>query len=166
MVDETPTGPVDAVKRHYGVFDAAGAPQGFWVSDIFPAQQNGTRNAAIPAPAIEITEEVWKTLLTDRTARYVNSQITHVAPPPLPPDPINPTLVEAQRANERLDAGVTAALDVVLAVKTAMQNIPDTFNNANFIATKIQLDALTEAMAAMLEGQAALPGLPGIKPPP
>jgi hypothetical protein len=80
--------------------------------------------------------------------------------PPVPPPPPAP-----RDANARLDAGVLAALDVVLAVKTAMQNIPDTFNNANFIATKIQLDALTEAMARMLEGQAALPDLPGIKPP-
>jgi len=81
------------------------------------------------------------------------------APPPPPPPP-------QRDANARLDAGVLAALDVVLAVKSAMQNIPDTFNNANFIATKIQLDALTEAMAAMLQGQAALPDMPGIIKPP
>jgi len=84
-------------------------------------------------------------------------------PDPAPPPP--PPPLPVRDANARLDAGVLAALDVVLAVKSAMQNIPDTFNNANFIATKIQLDALTEAMAAMLEGQASLPSLPGAKPP-
>jgi len=97
----------------------------------------------------------------------------HLSPPPqasypVPPPPTMDLQAEAVRANKRLDAGVLAALDVVLSVKTAMQNIPDTFNNANFIATKIQLDALTEAMAAMLQGQAALSPLakpPAVKPP-
>jgi hypothetical protein len=61
--------------------------------------------------------------------------------------------LEAVRANARIDAGVEAALDVAVAVKTAMQNIPDNFSTANFVATKIQLDALTEAVVAMLRAQ-------------
>jgi hypothetical protein len=146
-------------KKFYGVFDAQGVSKGYYVDDIYPPQEDGTRNAAIPAAAVEITEAQWTELITDQqTARYVNGAVTHVEPPPPPPPPPLP-----RDANARLDAGVLAALDVAVAVKTAMQNIPDTFSNANFIATKIQLDALTEAMVAMLQGQAALP--PIGKPP-
>jgi hypothetical protein len=153
-------------EKIYGRFDAAGKSTGFWTSDIYPPQEDGTRNATIPADAVEITFEVWDTLLDNPlTARYVNGQITLVEAPPIPPETPNPAMVEAQRANERLDAGVVAALDVAIAVKTAMQNIPDNFTAANFVASKIQLDALTEAVVAMLEGQAALPDMPGIKPP-
>jgi hypothetical protein len=38
-----------------------------------------------------------------------------------------------------------------------MQSIPDAFSTAHFTAMKIQLDALTEAVAAMLQAQAAPP---------
>ena len=68
----------------------------------------------------------------------------YVAPPPTPPTP---------DANARITAGVVAALDVAIAVKAAMQNTPDTFNAQNFVAVKIQLDALTEAFAEMLKAQ-------------
>jgi hypothetical protein len=82
----------------------------------------------------------------------------HLNPPPQAPYPIpGPAVLdvplEAVRANARIDAGVEAALDVAVAVKTAMQNIPDNFSTANFVATKIQLDALTEAVVAMLRAQ-------------
>jgi hypothetical protein len=81
-------------------------------------------------------------------------------PGPPPPDP----LVEAQRANARIDAGVLAALDVAVAVKGAMTALPDNFTAANFIAVKIQLDALTELVASMLQAQVSIPP-PGAKPP-
>jgi hypothetical protein len=133
------------VFRYYGVFDATGKAQGFFNDDIYPAQADGTRNPAIPAAAVEISEADWKLLLADQvTARYVNGAVTHVAPPPPPPPPENPTLVEAQRANARLDAGVSAAVDVAVTVRDALQAIPDNFSNAHFTAMKIQLDALTE----------------------
>ena len=69
------------------------------------------------------------------------------APPVVPPPPPPPD------ANARLDAGIAAALDVATEVKAAMQNIPDHFTEQNVIAAKIQLDALTEAVVAMLIAQ-------------
>jgi hypothetical protein len=74
--------------KYYGVFDAQGASQAFYTDDIYPPQQNGTRNAAIPAAAVEITQADWTALLADQqTARYVNGAVTHIAPPPAPPPP-------------------------------------------------------------------------------
>jgi len=75
--------------------------------------------------------------------------------------PILPPLADP---NARLDAGVAAALDVAIAVKLAMQNLPDNFTAANFTAMKIQLDALTEAFAAMM--QALVQPSPPPSPPP
>jgi hypothetical protein len=148
-------------KKIYGVFDAAGVPQGYYADDIYLPKPDGSRNEAIPAAAVEITEADWNTLLAHNPfARYADGTVTILPTPPPPPIPA------VRDANARLDAGVLAALDVAVAVKAAMQNIPDTFSNANFIATKIQLDALTEAMVAMLQGQADVSGKPpAIKPP-
>jgi hypothetical protein len=141
-------------NHYYGVFDPDGAPKGFYPDDIFPPKEDGSRNDAIPAAGIEITEVAWLALLADpATARYVNGQVVYIVPPPPPPVPENPTLIEAQRANARLDAGVTAAVDVAITVRDALQAIPDNFSNAHFTATKIQLDALTEAVVAMLVAQ-------------
>jgi hypothetical protein len=81
-------------------------------------------------------------------------------PAPSPPPPPLPV----PDANARITAGVLASLEIAIAIKTAMQNIPDTFNNQNFIAVKIQLDALTQAFAAMLEAQADV--TPGYEPKP
>jgi len=72
-------------------------------------------------------------------------------PDPAPPPP--PPTLPTPDANARITAGVVAALDVAIAVKIAMQNTPDTFNAQNFVAVKIQLDALTEAFAQMLQAQ-------------
>jgi hypothetical protein len=69
----------------------------------------------------------------------------YVQPPPPPP---------VKDANARIDAGVMAALDVAVAVKLAMREIPDNFTEQNVVAAKIQLDALTEAVVAMLQAQA------------
>jgi hypothetical protein len=59
-----------------------------------------------------------------------------------------------ERLEARLAAGSAAALDVAVAVSNAMNAIPDNFNATNFAAVKIQLDALTQAFAAMLQAQA------------
>jgi hypothetical protein len=79
----------DTRKKFYGVFDAEGVSKGFYVDDIYPPNENGSRNAAIPASAVEITEETWTTLLSNpATARYLNGSITYVdLPPPPPPAP-------------------------------------------------------------------------------
>jgi len=77
--------------KYYGVFDAQGVSQAFYVDDIYLSQEDGTRNAAIPAAAVEITEAAWTELLADQhTARYVNGAVTHIDPPPPPPPPENP----------------------------------------------------------------------------
>lgn len=91
----------------------------------------------------------------------------------IPEDPMNADWVEYQEwlavpnvpdpyvvppgamldANARLDAGIAAAVTVAVAVRDSMQAIPDTFSAGNFTAMKIQLDALTQAFAAMLQAQ-------------
>lgn len=144
-------------NRIYGVFDAQGAPQGFFVDDVYPPKEDGTRNDAIPAAATEITETEWQALLSGQPfTRYVNGEVVvDEMPPPPPPPPLPEALVEAQRANARLDAGVVAAADVAAAVRDAMQAIPDNFTATNFAAMKIQLDALTQAFAEMLQAQAS-----------
>lgn len=42
--------------KFYGLFDSAGAPQGFWNDDVFPLQESGEKHSSIPAEAIEISE--------------------------------------------------------------------------------------------------------------
>ena len=83
---------------------------------------------------------------------YIQWKAAGNTPDPAPPPP--PPPLPVPDANARITAGVLASLEVAIAIKTAMQNIPDTFNNQNFIAVKIQLDALTQAFAAMLQAQA------------
>jgi hypothetical protein len=56
--------------KFYGVFDADGRATAYYNSDVYPPQENGDRNAAIPAAAIEITEEQWQELLANPSARY------------------------------------------------------------------------------------------------
>jgi len=72
------------------------------------------------------------------------------------PDPyVAPPAPPYVDANARIDAGIEAALAVAEAVKAAMQNIPDQFSATNYTLAKIQLDALTQAVVAMLQAQAA-----------
>jgi hypothetical protein len=73
-------------------------------------------------------------------------------PDPAPPAP--PPPLPVGDANARLNAGIVAALDVAIAVKDSIAAIPDSFSAAHFTQLKIQLDALTEAFAAMLQAQA------------
>jgi hypothetical protein len=158
MANDTNLPPVPPPNRFYGVFDAQGAPQGFYNNDIYPPKEDGSRNDAIPAAAVEITEAQWTELLAGQPfTRFVGGAVTHITPPPVPPmqEP------DMRNANARLDAGVAAALDVALVVKAAMTALPDTFSAQNFIAMKIQLDALTELVASMLQAQADLPAIPG-----
>jgi hypothetical protein len=77
-------------------------------------------------------------------------------PDPAPPAP--PPQPAPRDANARLDAGILAALDVAVSIKLAMREIPDSFSAQHFIATKIQLDALTEAVVAMLQAQTPAAG--------
>jgi len=73
-------------KIFYGRFDPEGKPLGFWVDDIYPLQENGSRNAAIPADAVEIPEQVWSDLLANQAqARYVEGAVTHIDPPQYEP---------------------------------------------------------------------------------
>jgi len=88
----------------------------------------------------------------------VDGGVPDPAPPPPPPP------LPVPDANARITAGVLASLEVAIAIKTAMQAIPDTFNNQNFIAVKIQLDALTQAFASMLQAQADV--TPNVDPKP
>lgn len=95
---------------YYGKFDAQGATQGFWNTDIYPPQENGDRNAKIPPEAVEITEAQWKELCNNPLARYTNGTITYVDPPPLPPppEPIVRCWSDQYKAFANSQTGVTA----------------------------------------------------------
>lgn len=84
--------------KFYGVFDAEGRATAFYNTDIYPPQKNGDRNAAIPAAAVEITEEQWQTLINNpQTARYVDGDVVLIVlPAPMPGSQYSwgPTLVE------------------------------------------------------------------------
>jgi hypothetical protein len=149
-------------EKIYGRFDATGKPTGFWTSDVYPPQEDGTRNAAIPAEAVEITFATWEALLNDPLhARYTGGQVTYVEAPPIPPPVPDGAMVEAQRANERLDAGVTASVDVVRDVQEALHNLPNNFNAQNFAALLLQMKIMLDAFVAMLAAQADIkPGKP------
>ena len=83
--------------KFYGVFDAEGRATAFYNTDIFPPQADGSRNDKIPAAAVEITEEQWRTLVSDQTTRFVDGEIVHIdVPTPMPSSQYSwgPTLVE------------------------------------------------------------------------
>jgi hypothetical protein len=87
----------DAPKKYYGTFDATGRATGFWVDDIFPPQENGDRNAKIPAAAVELTEQQWLMLVNNPNARFIDGEVVTTVPPvPMPSSQYNwgPTLVE------------------------------------------------------------------------
>jgi hypothetical protein len=85
----------DPEKKFYGVFDTEGRATAFYISDIYPPQSNGDRNTAIPAAAVEITNEQWQELLANPQARFVDGAIVY-AKPPMPGSQYSwgPTLVE------------------------------------------------------------------------
>lgn len=100
--------------RVYANFDTAGRPLGFYNDDIYPdavtygpapepseadpqpvaPETARTRNAAIPAAAVEITEAQWQDLIGNQGARRWDGQaVVPYVPPPLPVAvPDSPTL--------------------------------------------------------------------------
>jgi len=83
--------------KFYGVFDADGRATAYFNSDIYPPQENGDRNAKIPAAAVEITEAQWLTLVNNPQARFVDGEVVNIVPPvPMPSAQYTwgPTLVE------------------------------------------------------------------------
>jgi hypothetical protein len=71
------------------------------------------------------------------------------------PDPYVPTppLPGPVDANDRIDAGISSAIDAAEAVRTAIHAIPNGFNAANFQRFLIEAKALSDAFVAMLEAQ-------------
>jgi hypothetical protein len=141
-------------EKIYGRFDAEGKPAGFWTSDIYPPDEDGALNAAIPAEAGEISFATWETLLGNHLARYTNGTISYVEAPPIPPPVPDVAFVEAQRANARLDDGVSAAVTVAEDVRDAVHAIPSGFTGANFAALLLQMKVMSDAFVAMLQAQA------------
>lgn len=91
-----------AHTKFYGLFDAEGRATAYYNSDIYPPQENGERNAAIPAEVVEITQAQWQELISNPLARYVDNAIIYVEPPPLPPPEPNPTTVTLYDHENRL----------------------------------------------------------------
>jgi hypothetical protein len=138
-------------KTFYGAFDIDGRPQGFWIDDIYPPQEDGARHAAV-----EITEAVWQELLASSLARYINDAVTYVEAPPPPPEEPNPTLQEAQRANTRLDAGVTAAEDTVRQAMADLRTLPATSSPPTVEELQAQIAYLAEQTRVLAQSHAAM----------
>jgi hypothetical protein len=74
------------------------------------------------------------------------------------PDPfIPPVITPHVDANERLDAGISAAIGAAEAVRDGIHNIPNNFNAVNFQAFLTQAKVLSDAFVAMLEAQQGPP---------
>jgi len=87
-----------------------------------------------------------------------------VPDPYVPPDPVPPPpdpLVEAQRANARLDAGIAAAQGATagrfVVEAPAPRDPNDPVTQAQLDALQAQVDALQSSVTAMLQAQADTP---------
>lgn len=69
----------------------------------------------------------------------------YIPPPVIPPPP---------DANERLDAGIMAAVGAAEAVRDSLHAITPTFNATNFQLFLTQAKILSDAFLAMLQAQA------------
>jgi hypothetical protein len=135
----------------HAVFDATGFPTAFYSEDV---------NPVIPPGTVEITDEQWQELLQFAGLRkWDGTQVVVFTPVPVPPIPVPLT------ANERLDAGVMAALTAAEDVRDSIHAIPANFNAANFQQFLLQAKILSDAFVAMLQAQAA-PMVPPAPPPP
>jgi hypothetical protein len=73
----------DAARvKMYGTFDQYGRALGFYPDDIYLPQEDGSRNAKIPADAVEITLEQWQELLAKQPfAAYVDGEVKVLSAP-------------------------------------------------------------------------------------
>lgn len=92
-------------NKFYGLFDAEGKSQAFYADDIYPPDEDGSRHAAIPTDAVELTEAEWQELVEDQAhTRYVKSAVTRIELPPPPPQPLSKTELLLQDAMARIEA--------------------------------------------------------------
>ena len=98
----------------------------------------------------------------DQFQEVIDAWNAYVPPPPPepppPPDPPPPDpLVEAQRANARLDAGIDAAEETVvkLGKLPAIGEHTGEVTREEFDALTARVDAIQQAVTAMLDAQAA-----------
>ena len=152
--------------RYYADLGPESVPKAFYTSDIYPPQENGERNTAIPLRAIEINEAEWKKLLQNPGAAYRNGEI--ILPPPAPPQPetrnafdeLDVVAPETARANSRLDAGVTAAVDAAGDVQAKLRAMPPHSDPPTVEELQAQIDylatetlRLSDSYVAMLKAQ-------------
>lgn len=71
------------VVKTYATLSATGLPTAFYNDDIYPAAEDGSRNAAIPAAAVEITEAQWKEFITNPGARRWDGSAVQPYTPPV-----------------------------------------------------------------------------------
>ena len=73
----------DAARvKMYGMFDQYGRALGFYPDDIYPPNEDGSRNEKIPADAVEITLEQWQELLAKQPfAAYVDGEVKVLSAP-------------------------------------------------------------------------------------
>jgi hypothetical protein len=102
----------------HAAFDEQGFPIGFWHRDLFPDQEDGSLNPAIPGTAIPITTQQWRALVENSGLR--RWQDGHVVPytPPPPPEPINYRLYKSVFI-ERMTPEEAATLKAVLDAEEA-----------------------------------------------
>ena len=68
-------------------FDASGFPTGYWPDFAFPLADDGSRNAAVPAAAVEISDAQWLDLSAHHGLRRMvdGAIVDYVAPAVAPP---------------------------------------------------------------------------------
>lgn len=71
----------------YGTFDETGRVSGFYSDDVFPPDEEGNRNAAIPVNAIPLDQETYNSLFEYQDGyRLVDGVIVSYTPPPPTPE--------------------------------------------------------------------------------
>lgn len=71
----------------YALFDTAGRVAGFWTDDLYPPNEDGGINPAIPADVVEISAEAHARLVEFPDAwRWQNGALVAYEAPPLTPE--------------------------------------------------------------------------------
>jgi len=92
------------LRNVYAVFDATGAPQGFYPDDIWEPAEGEERSTKVPFEAVEISQADWNALLKNPWARYENGVVVQYDPPPPEPSPADSVLDALKSIEARLTA--------------------------------------------------------------
>jgi len=77
------------MTKAYALFDDEGVRRGSWRDDIYPPEDDGSRNRVIPAEAIEIREDQWIELINNEgLRRWQDGKVVAWVPPEPEPGPV------------------------------------------------------------------------------